>query len=126
MLSLARDTEFGMIDNKPPLPPDLADLSASLPSENESARLILMHLSQWLQEAQNDPVELLNILRLLEGLHRQICDIHFQQALPNTRHGLYTLLREIETEGGWPYIPRMHLKTILHHLTLSAQDRDGS
>ncbi len=115
-----------MIDNKPPLQPDLAELSASLQSDNENARLILTHLSQWLQEVHHDPVELLKILRLLEGLHRYVCDAHFQQALPNTRHGLYTLLREIETEGGWPYIPRMQLKTILHHLNLSAQDRNES
>jgi len=61
-----------------------------------------------------DPITLLALLRTLEALHREVCDLHFQPALPNNRQALYALLRDIESEGGWPYIPRMKLQAILN------------
>lgn len=65
------------------------------------------------QRAAGDVVGLLALLRLLEELHREICDTQFQAALPNNRQALYKLLREIEHNGGWPYIPRKKLEAFL-------------
>jgi hypothetical protein len=70
----------------------------------------------FVNRAEGDSTEILQILRFLEALHRKICDESFLTTLPNRRRTLYNLLREIETEGGWPYIPRMQLKTLLNHL----------
>jgi hypothetical protein len=60
--------------------------------------------------------ELLLILRTLEQLHRDIRQQWFEPALPKTRQDLYHLLREIEETGGWPYIERMKLQSILRYL----------
>ncbi len=62
---------------------------------------------------EGNTMELLAILRILEQLHRDIRDSLFQQSLPDNRQQLYHLLREIESKGGWPYIPRSSLKSML-------------
>lgn len=62
---------------------------------------------------QGNYMELLSLLRLLEELHHDIRDNLFQQALPTNRQQLYSLLRDIEQSGGWPYIPRMKLQEFL-------------
>ena len=64
------------------------------------------------KQCQDDPILLLGLLRTLELLHRQIRDDLFQPSLPNTRHGLYTLLKDIEEQGGWPYIPRLKIQQV--------------
>ncbi|MGV0023853.1 hypothetical protein [Phormidesmis priestleyi] len=68
------------------------------------------------QAAQGDSLELLALLRVLEGLHREICEGLFQESLPNNRRALYSLLKDIETQGGWPYIHRMRLHSFLDNL----------
>lgn len=68
------------------------------------------------QGYQGDMLALLKLLRVLENLHRQLRDDLFQETLPTNRQALYTLLKDIETEGGWPYIPRMKLKLLLANL----------
>ncbi len=65
------------------------------------------------QKADGDSLALLALLRVLEQLHREICEGAFQTSLPNTRQALYALLRDIENEGGWPHIPRMKLQAFL-------------
>jgi hypothetical protein len=65
------------------------------------------------EKSEGDAVEQLKILRFLENLHQEIRENHFQPSLPISRHGLYALLREMESEGGWPYIPRMQLRALL-------------
>ncbi|HEY9827709.1 MAG TPA: hypothetical protein V6D19_19905 [Stenomitos sp.] len=70
-------------------------------------------IHQLVERCEGEPTALLKILRLLEALHFRIRENHFQPALPVHRHELYALLREIEAEGGWPYIPRMQLKAFL-------------
>ncbi len=65
---------------------------------------------------QGDTIALLTLLRQLEFLHREIRDGAFQASLPENRQGLYSLLREIETEGGWPYIERMRLQAFMAKL----------
>jgi hypothetical protein len=68
------------------------------------------------QSYKGDMLALLRLLRMLENLHQEIRDDLFQETLPTSRQALYTLLRDIETEGGWPYIPRMKLKLFLANL----------
>ena len=65
---------------------------------------------------EGDCIALLELLRLLESLHFEVRDTLFCQALPNNRQRLYRLLRDIEQEGGWPYIKRMQLLALLEHL----------
>jgi hypothetical protein len=57
---------------------------------------------------------LLGLLRTLEKLHREIEDGPFRQALPTNRRALYGLLQDMERAGGWPYIPRLRLRSIMH------------
>ncbi len=65
------------------------------------------------QSAQGDSLALLKILRTLENSHREIAEGLFQEALPQNRQQLYHLLKDIESEGGWPYIPRARLRSLL-------------
>ncbi len=65
---------------------------------------------------QGDTIALLALLRQLEELHREIRDGAFQNNLPNNRQALYSLLKDIESEGGWPYIERMRLQQFLANL----------
>ena len=69
-----------------------------------------------LQACQGDTVALLALLRQLEQLHREIRDGIFQDSLPVNRRQLYSLLKDIESEGGWPYIERMRLQAFLANL----------
>ncbi|MCS6814824.1 MAG: hypothetical protein NZ772_14815 [Cyanobacteria bacterium] len=69
--------------------------------------------------------ELLSLLRLLEALHHDIRDNLFQPALPTNRQQLYSLLRDIEQAGGWPYIPRMKLQEFLDVVENSNADHSS-
>ncbi|MFM2431210.1 MAG: hypothetical protein RLZZ511_2423 [Cyanobacteriota bacterium] len=78
-------------------------------------------------DVQTDSLSLLALLRLLEQQHRTICETYFQPSLPNTRQDLYTLLRDIEAEGGWPHIPRMKLQMVMQaFLAAEAADQPES
>jgi len=74
---------------------------------------------------QDDCVALLALLRLLEQRHRDIRENAFRTALPTSRHSLYSLLRDIEVNGGWPYIQRMKLRLLFANLFPEEND-DGS
>ena len=65
------------------------------------------------ENCQGDSVLLLGLLRALEALHREIRDGLFQASFPDNRQALYKLLRNIEGNGGWPYIHRMKLRSLL-------------
>jgi hypothetical protein len=65
---------------------------------------------------QEDCLALLALLRQLEQLHREIRDGAFQANLPDNRQALYALLKDIESQGGWPYIERMKLQDFLVQL----------
>ncbi len=67
------------------------------------------------QRYQNDSLALLALLRCLEALHRDIREGFFQESLPDSRHGFHTLLKDIESQGGWPYIERMKLQSLLNN-----------
>lgn len=69
---------------------------------------------------QSDTIELLALLRGLESLHREIRDSMFQASLPDNRQALYALLKNIEEEGGWPYIDRLKLRSLL--INFSAEE----
>lgn len=71
---------------------------------------------------QHQTDELLAILRTLEELHRHIREDFFQPALPQSRHSLYSLLMEIESQGGWPYIERMRLQDLLQSMDTDLTD----
>ncbi|HEY9637117.1 MAG TPA: hypothetical protein V6D14_27200 [Coleofasciculaceae cyanobacterium] len=65
---------------------------------------------------QGNSVELLALLRALEQLHREIREDLFQASLPDNRQALYALLKDMEEAGGWPYIERMKLRSLLENL----------
>lgn len=65
------------------------------------------------ESCQGDSVLLLALLRTLESSHREIRDGLFQASFPENRQALYKLLRNIEANGGWPYIHRMKLREVL-------------
>ena len=72
------------------------------------------------QQSQGDCSRLLSLLRTLEYLHREIREKLFEPSLPNSRNQLYSLLRDIEESGGWPYIERMRIQTLIDLLSKSA------
>ena len=75
------------------------------------------------RELQGQPQSLLELLRILESLHREIREGLFQESLPDNRQDLYALLRDIEAEGGWPYIARPRLQSLLvNYLPQSDED----
>ena len=67
-------------------------------------------------DAGDDPQVLLAVLRELEQLHRQLQDGAFRSSMPSSRQQLYALLQSMEKSGGWPYIPRLQLKTFMELL----------
>jgi hypothetical protein len=68
---------------------------------------------------RGNPIALLQLLRMLEQLHREIQQDYFQSALPDSRQALYALLRDIEENGGWPYIQRWKLQALFANLAES-------
>ena len=74
---------------------------------------------------QGDTVALLALLRQLEQLHRELRDGVFQESLPVNRRQLYSLLKDIESEGGWPYIERMRLQAFLTNLPQEASEENS-
>jgi hypothetical protein len=89
-------------DRSPGLPEDLAKLSTLIDQAALGRR--------------GQSAELLALLRLLEQCHRDICETLFYEALPDNRQHLYALLRNIEVNGGWPYIQRIKLQSLLLNL----------
>jgi len=79
------------------------------------------------QGCQGDSLALLALLRCLEALHREIREGVFQESLPDSRHGFHALLKDIESEGGWPYIERMKLQSLINNWFVEdKRDMDGS
>jgi hypothetical protein len=70
-------------------------------------------LEQLALALKDDPLELLRLLRRLEQLHRSIQDGPFLASLPCGRNELFRLLEDMENSGGWPYIPRLQLRTFI-------------
>jgi hypothetical protein len=73
----------------------------------------LAELQALAAEADGQPDVLLQLLRRLEELHRTIQDGPFRASLPADRGELFNLLQSMEKSGGWPYIPRLQLRTFM-------------
>jgi len=73
-------------------------------------------------DLEGESAPLLTLLRQIEALHRRIQDGPFRTSLPADRHQFFTLLQAMETSGGWPYIPRLQLRTFLDMLERDDQD----
>ena len=73
-------------------------------------------------QREGDCLALLALLRQLNDLHYEIRETLFRDALPDNRQRLYRLLKDIEQEGGWPYIPRMKLLALLENMELDNTD----
>ena len=82
----------------------------------EDLRALAKNVHTAAQARQGDCFQLLELLRSLEDLHNLIRETLFQDALPTNRQRLYWLLRDIEVNGGWPYIKRMKLIEFLQTL----------
>lgn len=112
-------------------PPDVdgaCEAEAALAKSAQDHGAIATTIRDLAQQGTGDVHHLLGLLRLLESLHREIEDGLFREALPTNRQALYALLRDMETQGGWPYIPRLRLKQIMHwieELEESAEDELG-
>ena len=85
----------------------------------------LMALLALAEGLEGDPAALLDLLRRLEKLHRTIQDGAFRNSLPEDRNCLYQLLESMEDSGGWPYIPRLQLRTFLDLLQREAPREAG-
>jgi hypothetical protein len=104
--------------------PQLAVTSLT-PSSATTATEQLDRIATEIQEIadrdRSDPLALLLLLRTLEQIHREIQEGYFQAALPDGRQSLFALLRDIEENGGWPYIQRWKLQALLANLPESEQ-----
>ena len=70
-------------------------------------------LEELAAEVDGEAQALLLLLRRLEELHRTIQDGAFRSSLPSDRGELFNLLKGMEKSGGWPYIPRLQLRTFM-------------
>ena len=109
----------------------LSQLSTSFRSPLDSQEHQSLHdrLAPLLQELraledqeQNSPDNLLLLLRELAAVHRDVQVGPFRQSLPENRQKLFSLLQTMEKSGGWPYIPRLQLRTFID---LLGQDSTG-
>ncbi|MFO7628946.1 MAG: hypothetical protein R6W06_05400, partial [Prochlorococcaceae cyanobacterium] len=65
------------------------------------------------------------VLRRLERLHRQIQEGSFRTSLPAERNQLFRLLQQMESSGGWPYIPRPQLHTFIKLIQAAPESASG-
>ena len=79
-------------------------------------------LEQLAAELDGQPEALLLLLRQIEHLHRSIQDGPFRGSLPADRNQLFNLLQNMERSGGWPYIPRLQLRTFMDLLQRDNDD----
>ena len=74
---------------------------------------LITALLQRAEQLQGDTAGLLGLLRSIEAAHRAIQEGPFRSSLPEDRNRLFELLANMERSGGWPYIPRLQLRTFL-------------
>jgi len=110
-----QDSRLIVMEN--PKPPDKAQIDTELAQLSE----LVLSLAK---DCQNDPNLLLGLLRTLEMLHRQVRLELFEPSLPNTRHSLYTFLKDMEERGGWPYIQRSKIQYLCANL-LNAEAKEA-
>jgi hypothetical protein len=110
---LMSDREEGSGDWVDPVSPQEQGLEPDLEKDLLAIATLVQAVAE---QCQGNTEKLLCLLRLLESQHRQIREEKFLTALPSNRQALYSLLRNIEREGGWPYIPGISLRILLQHL----------
>ena len=94
--------------------PDASLMPSTGPSAVEAEVAPLIEgLARVASTHEGDPIALLTLLREVEQLHRTIQDGAFRASLPSERSTLFRLLQDMEQSGGWPYIPRLQLRTFL-------------
>ncbi|MEO1591819.1 MAG: hypothetical protein AAFU71_11075 [Cyanobacteria bacterium J06632_22] len=92
-------------------------MTSALPTSTDAELLELTTGIRSLAEARRgNCLALLDLLRKLEEQHQHIRETLFREALPDNRQVLYRLLRDIEINGGWPYIKRMTLAELMEKL----------
>ena len=74
---------------------------------------LLEQLRVLAEDHRDEPEALLLFLRELEALHRDVQEGAFRNSLPEDRQQLFGFLQTLERSGGWPYIPRLQLKTFI-------------
>ncbi|MFN9692457.1 MAG: hypothetical protein ACK550_01435 [Synechococcaceae cyanobacterium] len=77
------------------------------------------------ESLQGDTAGLLALLRSIEAAHRAIQEGPFRASLPEDRNRLFELLADMERSGGWPYIPRLQLRTFLDLLKPEGPEDTG-
>ena len=103
---------------------DTAASAAPVPKQIQQLDEQLAALEGLALQLQDQPLALLDLLRRLERLHRSIQDGPFRNSLPEGRNQLFQLLSEMEQSGGWPYIPRLQLRTFLDLLQPEVPHRE--
>ena len=88
----------------------------------EKLQPALKTLRELSEQHRDNPESLLLLLRDLEALHRDIQDDAFRESLPEDRQKLFALLKTMERSGGWPYIPRLQLRTFIDLLEQDPAD----
>ncbi len=114
------DPVFSAIHMTPPAHESCQATGLSTQQQQRLSQL-LADLQGLSDELAGDPEALLMLLRQLEQLHRSLQDGAFRSSLPADRTALFNLLRAMEQSGGWPYIPRLQLRTFMD---LLQRDRD--
>lgn len=98
----------------------------NLESKTPDMKTVASHIRALAQSHRGDCLALLDLLREIENLHREIRDGLFLETLPDNRQALYALLRDIEASGGWPYIERMKLRSLLANFSPEEADNPYS
>lgn len=98
--------------------------SALTADQQERLRQALAGLEALSAELNGEPAALLELLRQLEQLHRTLQDGPFRSSLPADRNALFALLQRMEQSGGWPYIPRLQLRTFMDLLQRDRPEDD--
>ena len=94
------------------------------PDQQQRLESVLAELRHLGGELDGQPQALLALLRQLEQLHRNLQDGAFRNSLPADRGELFNLLRAMEQSGGWPYIPRLQLRTFMDLLQRDRSEDD--
>lgn len=109
-----------MSDNRP------ANTGATpLGVQQQRLEALLGELEALASGLEGQPAALLEVLRRLERLHRQIQEGSFRTSLPAERNQLFRLLQQMESSGGWPYIPRPQLHTFIKLIQAAPESASG-
>jgi len=75
-----------------------------------------LHVSRLAQERQGNFRQLLELLHCLEDAYIFVREGPYMEALPDTRHELFRLLKDMENDN-WPLLPKPQIRVLLNHLT---------